>query len=103
MERIPFGGCEGPQVTGRPAESGCSIVVVMKWPATIGDCEGVTALITDRLAVTAASSNLTCARPANERDATATDKHSKLLTNVFVASVLDGTRPCLQMPVRAPP
>jgi hypothetical protein len=24
----------------------------MKWPATIGDCEDVTALITDRLAVT---------------------------------------------------
>ena len=74
----------------------------MKWPATIGDCEDMTALITDRLAVTAASSNLTCARPAIERNATATDKHSKLLTNMFVASVFDGTPPCLQMPVRAP-
>jgi hypothetical protein len=68
----------------------------MKWLATIGDYEDVTALIADRLAVAAASSNLTCARPATERDATATDKHSKLLTNVFVASVLDGTQPCLQ-------
>lgn len=75
----------------------------MKWLATIGDCKDVTALITDRLAVTATSSNLTCARPATERDATATDKHSKLLTNVFVASVLDGTQPCLQILVQAPP
>jgi hypothetical protein len=74
----------------------------MKWLATIGDCEDVTALITDRLAVTTASSNLTCARPATERNAPDTDKHSKLLTNVFVASVIDGTRPCLQMPARAP-
>jgi hypothetical protein len=76
---------------------------VLKWPAETSECEDMTALITDRLAVPAASSNLTCARLATERDATATDEHSKLLTNVFVASVLRWHATVSQMPVRAFP